>query len=228
MPEPSAKRARRFRRRHVVLFVFALLLGAGILALRWFTRTEHLTALLMEQTRSALGTDLALDGRPHYDLWPKLHLVLPRASLKSAANPPWASSESLEVVVPWRILWSDHYEIEQVNLVKPVLDLDALAAWLGTRPPSTATPPDVRFSVHVENGTVVAAGKPVAQGLKLDFASTGDVAAWLARLRAQADASALVPPLNGSADASRVQAGTVVLEGVHVEVRDDPPAAARQ
>jgi uncharacterized protein involved in outer membrane biogenesis len=233
MPESQAKRPRRVRRWRIALLAFVLLVGVGALALRWFMRTEHLTAMLVEQTRSALGADLALDGRAHYDLWPKLHLVLPRPSLKtSTSNTSTAAAlvaaDSLEVVVPWRILWADRYDIERIDLIKPTLDLDTLSAWLGARPPSASAPPTVNFSLRIDDGTITASGKPVAQGVNLEFASAGDVVAWLTQIRAQANAGALIPPLNGSADASILQVGTARLEGVHVDVHDDSAKPARQ
>jgi AsmA protein len=225
MPEVPAKRPRR--RWRIALLLFVLLVGVGVFALRWFMRAEHLTALLIEQTRASIGADLALDGRAHYDLWPRLHLVLPHPSLKTSTATVFLAADSLEVVVPWRILWADRYDIERIDLIRPSVDLDALSAWLGARPPATTPPPEVRFSLHIKDGSASASGKTIAQGLDMDFASAGDVAAWLTQIRAQAGAGALIPPLNGSADAASVQLGTTRLERVHVDVRDDDakPAA---
>jgi hypothetical protein len=226
MPESKTKPPRRFRRWRIVLFVFVVLVAVAAIALRWFTRTDHLTALLVDKTHSALGAELALDGRAHYELWPKLHLVLPHPSLKSASI-AFVAADSLEVTVPWRTLWADRYDIEHIALIKPTLDLDALSAWSSAQAPSTTPPPDVRFSLHIDDGTVIAGGKPIAQGVNLDFASAGDASAWLTQMRAQPGAGALIPPLNGSADAAVVQIGSTRLEGVHVDVRDDDakPAA---
>ncbi|MEO6687487.1 MAG: hypothetical protein ABIS07_12625 [Dokdonella sp.] len=203
------------------MFVFVTLCLVGAIALRWFTRTDHLTALLIDKTRSAIGAELAIGDGAHYELWPKLHLVLPNPSLKASASPAFARADSLEVTLPLRTLWADRYDIERVRLIKPTLDLDALGTWSNAQPPSTAAPPDVRFSLHIDDGTVTAGGKPVAQGVTLDFASAGDVAAWLTQIRAQANVGALIPPLSGTADAAVLQIGSTRLEGVHVEVRDD-------
>lgn len=221
MPESQAKRPRRFGRWRIALFVLLALVITAAITLRWFTRTDHLTALLIDKTRSALGAELAIGSGAHYELWPKLHLVLPHPSLKTTASTSLVSADSLEVTLPLRTLWADLYDIEHLNLIKPTLDLDALSAWWNAQPPSKAAPPDVRFSLHIDDGTVIAGGKPVAQGVTLDFASAGDVSAWLTQIRAQTNAGALIPPLNGSADASVLQIGSTRLEGVHVDVRDD-------
>ncbi|MEO5625291.1 MAG: hypothetical protein ABIQ70_04710 [Dokdonella sp.] len=221
MPESQAKRPRRFRRWRIVLVVLLALVITAAITLRWFTRTDHLTALLIDKTRSALGAELVIGSGAHYALWPELHLVLPHPSLKTSASTSLVSADSIEVTLPLNTLWADRYDIEHLNLIKPTLDLDALDAWSNARPPSTAALPDVRFSLHIDDGTITADGKPVAQGVTLDFASAGDVSAWLTQIRAQANVGALIPPLNGSADASVLQIGSTRLEGVHVDVRDD-------
>ncbi|MEO7325370.1 MAG: AsmA family protein [Dokdonella sp.] len=221
MPESQAKRPRRFRRWHIALSVLLVLVIAAAITLRWFTRTDHLTALLIDKARSALGAELVIGDGAHYELWPKLHLVLPHPSLKASASAAFVQADSLEVTLPLRTLWADRYDIEHVRLIKPTLDLDALKAWSNAQPPSTSAPPDVRFSLHIDDGTVTAGGQPVAQGVTLDFASAGDVTAWLTQIRAQANVGALIPPLNGSADAAVLQIGSTRLEGVHVDVRDD-------
>jgi uncharacterized protein involved in outer membrane biogenesis len=207
-----------------------VLIGAGAaLALRHFTRPQALTTLLIDQTRSALGAKLSLDGTAHFDFVPKLHLVLPHPTLKAiGASTPFLEAESLNVVVPWHTLWVDRYDIEQIDLAKPTLDLDRFSAWFNARPPSGA-PADVRFSLHVVSGTIISAGKAVAQGLKMDFASTGDLAAWLAKLAKVTSSTALVPPLRGSAAAAALQIGSTHLDDVRIEIRDDDanhPAAA--
>lgn len=227
MPEPQAKRPRRFRRWRIALIVLLVLVIIAAITLRWFTRTDHLTALLIDKTRSALGAELVIGSGAHFELWPKLHLVLPHPSLKTSASTSLVSADSVEVTLPLNTLWADRYDIEHLKLIKPTLDLDALNAWSNAQPPSAGALPDVRFSLHIDDGTVTAGGKPVAQGVTLDFASAGDVSAWLTQIRAQANAGALIPPLNGSADASVLQVGSMRLEGVHVDVRDDSakPAA---
>ncbi|GAA0723067.1 hypothetical protein [Dokdonella soli] len=222
MPESETKRPRRGRRWLFALLALALCCGLGALALRHYLQPDQLTALLIEQTRSALGADLAVTGAAGFGFVPNLHLVLPRPALKApGTGTAFLAADSLDAVVPWRSLWSGRYEIERIELVKPTLDLDALSAWLAARPQPRAALPDVRFSLHVSDGSVMRGEKPIAQGIRMDFASSGDVAGWLAKFDPKSAAVPLLPPLGGSADVSSVQIGDTRLDGMHVEVRDD-------
>lgn len=220
MPEPRAQRLRRRSRWPFVLLALALLGGAAALALRHYTRPQQLTSALIGQTRSLLGADLSLGGEARYGFWPKLHVVLPQPALRApGAGSAFLRADRLEAALPWRTLWADRYEIERIDLVRPTLDLDALSAWLAARPPSNSAAPDIRFALHVDDATLVAGGQPVAQGVNLDFASRGDLAAWFAQIGPQM--TPLLPPLSGSAKASSLQIGDTRLEGVHIELRDD-------
>ena len=227
MPEPAPPRARR-RRWPYALLVLALLAGGTALLLRHYTRPTALNALLVAQTRSLLGAELSLGADARYGFVPKLRVMLPQPALRaSATTPPFVSTDALEAVLPWRNLWSDRYEIERIDLIRPVLDLDAFAAWLAALPPSQAAPPDVRFALRIEDGQVMKHGQPLARGVSLRFASAGDLAAWLAQWRTRPDAATLLPPLAGSAEAVEIRIGEVRLEGVQVEVRDDDGAHAQ-
>ena len=221
MPEREAKPSRGKRRWLFVLLALLLLGGAAALALRHYTRPDKLTALLVEQARSALGAELTTEGAASFGFVPELRVTLPHPALKAhGANTVLLSADALRAVVPWHTLWAERYDIERIELVKPNLDLDALRAWLAARPPSGAAPPDVRFALHVEDGIITSTGKPVAQRVNMEFASAGDLAAWLAKI-GSASAASLIPPLNGSADAATLQIGDTRLEDVHIDVRDD-------
>lgn len=226
MPEPNKPHPRRRRRWPFVLLALALLGGAAAWALRHYTQPRQLTALLIGQTRNLLGADLSLGGQARYGFWPKLHVILPQPALRApGATGAFLRADALEAVLPWRTLWADRYEIERIDLVRPTLDLDAFSTWLAARPPSNSAAPDVRFALHVDDATLIAGGQPVAQGVMLDFASRGDLAAWLAQLGPHT--TPLLPPLAGSAKASSLRIGDTRLEGVRIELRDDavqPPS----
>lgn len=220
----TAKPPRR-RRRGIVfaLLVLAALFGAGAIALRHYSRPQTLTALLVDQVRSSLGAELKLEGLGRFEFSPGLRLVLPRPALHAPDTAgPLLSAQSLDVSVPWHTLWGDRLDIERIDIERPVLDADAFSAWLAKQPPGAATP-DVRFALRVRDGRVIAGGKPVAEGVNLDFANADDLAAWLAKLRSGDPAVALVPPLRGTAQAASVTAGGVRIEGVRVDVTDDAP-----
>ena len=222
MADQAGPQARRRRRWPIaVLALGVLVVGAVAFAAWHYTRTDKLTALLVDKTRDLLGADLVLGGTAHFGFVPRLHLILPHPVLKATgAKVAFATADSLETSVPWHTLWSDRYDIERIDLAKPVLDLDALRAWSAAQPPARAVP-EVNFVLHVADGTILGGGQPVAQGVNLEFASAGDIAAWFTRIEAQPSTWPLLPPLTGSAAASAVQIGVTRLEGVQVEVRDD-------
>jgi hypothetical protein len=223
MTDNAPKRPRR-RRWRFVLIVFALLALIGALALRHYSRPDNITALLVEQARSQLGAELSLDGAANYAFSPGLQARLPHPLLKMR-DTVVLRADALNAIVPWRSLWSQRVEIQRVELIRPVLDLDALRAWIAERPPSTTAPPDVRFSLHVEHGSLVSGGNIIADDFSLDLANDADIAAWLAQFDPRIANRPLLAPVSGSAAAASVQIGSTRLEGVHVEVKDEPAAA---
>ena len=224
MVEPEAKRARRSRRWLIALLLLLSMAACGAIVLRHFMQPGKLTALLIDKTRDVLGADLAIRGVAGFSFIPNLHLVLSHPALRAhGANAAFLDAESLDVVVPWRTLWADRYDIERIDLVKPTLDLDAFSAWFAARP--TGVPPDVRFSLRVTDATIASAGKPIAQGVNMTFASAGDLAAWLAKIDAKSGSTLLIPPLSGTAAASSIQFGATHLQDVRVDIRDDDAAA---
>ncbi|HEU4663439.1 MAG TPA: hypothetical protein VFS55_05355 [Dokdonella sp.] len=202
------------------MLLVVLAIGAiGAVVVHRYTRPQRITALLVERVRSELGAQLRLGGDAGYALLPGLRAVLPQPELVVDGTRV-LRADALRAAVPWRALWSSQLEIERIELVRPVLDLDALRAWLAARPPSTSPPPDVRFVLHVEDGRVLQAGKPVAEGVTIDLANRADLVAWLRGWKpANAD---VVPPVAGSVHIDAAQVGDTRIEGLDVEVRDDP------
>ncbi|HET6545275.1 MAG TPA: hypothetical protein VFG55_00850 [Rhodanobacteraceae bacterium] len=224
-----AKAARRRRPWFVAIAIVAVLLVAGALALRHFARADQLTALLVGQVRTQLDAELVLGGEATFGFVPKLHLHLPQSALRGhAGSRPFLAADAVDVVVPWRTLWADHYVIERIELDRPRLDLDALDAWLAARPAGPG-PVDLNFALAASDGVIVSGGKEIAGGVNLDLATAGDIGGWLSRIGTssadRADAP-LIPPLAGTAQAHSVQIGNTHLEGVEVEMRDGESAPA--
>lgn len=225
MPEPDAKRPSRPRRRWPFALLALLLLGGiGAGLLRHYLQPEELTAMLVEQAHRQLGADLSTGGVAQFGFVPKLHLQLPRPALApSGTGHAFLHADSLQSVMSWRSLWADRYEIERIELVRPVFDLDAFAQWRASLPPSGPAP-DVRFALRVSDGAILSGGKTIAEGVDADFATGGDLAAWLARIGAKA-ATPLLPPITGKASAATIRFGDTQLEGVRIEMRHDDASA---
>jgi hypothetical protein len=214
---------RRRRRWPIVLAIVAALLAIGLLMLRHYTRPETLTALLIENARSQLGAELGVCETGRFGFTPNLHLTLTNPSLKQTPQSlAFLSADSLDVIMPWATLWSDRYDIERIELARPVIDLDALDAWLAARPASD--PVDVRFALRATDAALVSGGKVIAKDVDLDFASTGDISAWLANRPGSSARSTLLPPLAGTIDAAVVEIAGTRVEGLHIESREDEAA----
>lgn len=224
MAETSAARPRR-RRWWLRALIVLLALGlVGAFAVHRYTRPQRITALLVERVRSDLGAELHLGGDGGYAFLPGLRAVLPQPEIL-AGGARVLHADALRAAVPWRTMWSSQLEIEKVELVRPELDLDALHAWLAALPPSQSPAPDVRFALHVEDGRVLRAGKPVAEGVTIDLSNRADLAAWLRTW--DPAGSELVPPVAGSVHVDAAQIGDTRIEGLKVEVRDDDAPATR-
>jgi hypothetical protein len=220
----STATARRRRRWPYLLFVFVVLGIAATFALHRYSRPQRLAELVVSQVRQQLGAELVLGGPAGFKLTPRLQALLPKPRLV-AGGQTLLRADAIAASAPWRTLWGDHYEIERIELQRPVLDLDALRAWVATRPSSDEPVPDVRFALRVVDGTILASGKPLAQDIDIDFATSGDLATWLASLDRDASAVAPLPPGHGSASAASMQIGETRLEGVRIELRDDSAPA---
>jgi uncharacterized protein involved in outer membrane biogenesis len=210
--------ARRRWRWGLLLGVLAVLLAGG-LALRHYTRPATLTALLQAQVRQHLGAELDVGEGAQYGFWPRLHVRLPELSLHAAgAARPIITARTLDLALPIASVWSREPAIERLVLVAPTVDLDALDAWLATRPASQAAP-EIRFALEVRDGRIIRKDVVVARALDGTLASAGDVAAWLERTRGD-PATARLPPLAGHIRVEQVRVGEVRLDDVEVELRD--------
>src|SRR5690606_10372450 len=124
-PRPRPRR-RRWRYLAAALVALALLLG---LALHHYTRPRTLAGLLVQQVRENLGMELAFEREPVLRVRPRPYARLRQPELRADGR-TLLRADSLEAEVPWHTLWQQRRDIERVELVRPVLDLAVLRAWL--------------------------------------------------------------------------------------------------
>jgi hypothetical protein len=222
----NTQRAGRARRWSMALALVVVVALGGLLLLRHFLHADHLTTLLASEVRSRLGAELVTRGNADFGFLPKLHLHLASVSLAASdAATPFLVADGIDVVVPWRTLWSGEYVIERIDLDAPRLDLDALDAWLATRP-AGAPGNAVSFALRANDARIVSGGNTIAEGISADISGNRDLAAWLDDFGGTATAAELVPPLDGAMHAARIDAGGTRIEGLDIRI-DEAPAANR-
>jgi len=218
MAEAPRRAARRRRWPYVLLALSVLVVAAGIALYRW-TRPQALADLLASQVRARFGLELTFDPASEIGLAPD-----PRARLRNLVVRDGGATilraESFEASMPWATLWRDRIEIERIGIVRPVIDVAALRDWLASRPASDADAPDVRATLHVQDARVIDGERTLADGIDIDLANRGDLAAWLQRLAH--DSALPLPPAIGRIEADRVEYGETRVEGLRIELGDGP------
>ena len=157
-----AETPRRRRRWRIAITVLALLCAIGAFALNRLLQPERVTALLAAQARS-VGLELHVDGAARYRFLPRIEAVLPASRILVDGKTSLLAAQSVRVRVPWRSLWTGPLVIDDLAIEKPVLDLEALRAWLAARPATNAPAPDVRLSVRIDDAKVVSSGQTIVQ-----------------------------------------------------------------
>ncbi len=215
----SARPRRRWRK---WLALAGLLVLIGALWIDRQLQPERVTARLTEQARAA-GLDLRVAGAAHYRFVPRIAAELPAVTLSAGAQSLLLSAQAVRVDMPWSSLLSGPLVLDQLTLVRPVLDLDALRTWLASRPNDATSTPDVRLKVRIEQAKLIAAGQVIADHLDADLANHANLATWLAQWSPAASGAALMPPLNGTLTAPSLRLGDTHIRGLHVEIEDDAP-----
>lgn len=153
--------APRKRRWPKVLAGLAIVLA---LAAWWIDRQLEPTRLartVLALAGQAQGLEIGFDGQPEYALRPEPRLVLPRLVVRQpGAAAPLLTAARAEVALPWDTLWGEGpVVITRIELVSPALDLEALDAWMASRPADGAAEiPTLTRGLHVADGRVIGDG----------------------------------------------------------------------
>lgn len=153
-------------------WILGVLAGLALLAGWWLDRQlepARLANTVLSRLGAATGLELSFEGEPDYALRPEPRLLLPgfQARVPGAAAPMFKAAR-VEVSLPWDTIWGgDDVVITRIELERPQLDLDALLAWLDSRPPS-----DAPFELPtLTDGLVVTEGLVVADGWRAEAVS---------------------------------------------------------
>ncbi|KAA2285845.1 hypothetical protein [Arenimonas fontis] len=156
-------------------WILGALAALGLLGGWWLDRQLEPTRLantVLSRLGAAAGLELGFEGVPDYALRPEPRLLLPgfHARLPGAATPMFRAAR-VEVSLPWSTIWGgDEVVITRIGLDRPQLDLEAMLAWLDSRPPSDAPfeLPTLSDGLRVNDGMLVANGWQ-AEALSLEL-----------------------------------------------------------
>ncbi|MBX3690227.1 hypothetical protein [Dokdonella sp.] len=211
------------RRRWPVVLALLLVIGAlGLFALSRLLRPDRVSALLTEQARG-MGLELAIGNAAQYRFVPQLEIVLPASRLRISGHAtPLLSIGALRARAPWRSLLGGPVRIDELVIEKAVLDLDELRLWRASRPTNKAAMPDLRMQLRVIDARVQAGDQLISDGIDADLGSAQDLSAWLARWSPAQPSAELLPPLTGTLEARSIDYGKTHIEGLQVELGDEP------
>lgn len=133
---------------------------AGLLVLAWLVQPDRLARFALDRVGGELGLEIRATGPASYHLRPTpvLHLGGIEARRPGADQALFSSGRVL-LALPWSSLRGETADIARVEIDAPMVDLDALDAWLATRPPAAPQPlPVLRGGLGIRDGRVLGAG----------------------------------------------------------------------
>lgn len=150
----------RGKRTLIALLVLLALGAAGALTVRWLLRPDNLARVITGWVERELGAQLTLAESPGVRLIPQLQLGLEGARLERGGV-LLASAEELRIALPWSTLWSGGFDIESLNIRRPVIawpQLIALLRELSDPAAASQAPslPSIAVGVRVEDGTLLS------------------------------------------------------------------------
>lgn len=190
-------------RRRQVLVAVALLLLAGLLALRFALQPERATRFLLDRVGNSLGLEITFTGAAEYHLRGTPRLVIRGITAREpGAERPLLTADRILLSLPWSTLRARGavLEAQRLELDRPVLQLPALQHWLATRPPS-APPrmPTLAGGLQVRDGSIRNDGAAAdwhVDGIAIDVPRLAPGEPLHARLRGRYVAGTLRVPFD--------------------------------
>lgn len=158
---PTAEASAKRRRRKIALLVLLALLLLATLTTRWLLQPERLTPAILTLLGNALGLEISASGVGEYRLRGKPQLIVRNVSAREpGAATPVLTAERILISVPWSTLRARGRELTatRLELDAPVLDVTALQAWLGKRPPDETRIPTLTDGLRIARGRVDGEG----------------------------------------------------------------------
>jgi hypothetical protein len=172
-PDASTRSEPAHRRsRGRVLLIGAIVLVAIVAGLlRWASRPQQVSNLVLAQASRALGLRITAKGIAEYTLRGTPQLVLREVTAQRDGDPtPVLTADRLLMSVPWSTIKSRGRDItvHRIEIDRPRLDVAALQRWLATRPPTPQRPtPTLTDGLAITDGRVIGEGWTI-QALRAD------------------------------------------------------------
>lgn len=219
--------ALRTRTRVIVLVLFALVAIIAFVIHR-YSQPQRLSTLLVDQLQSRYGLQLTMPNAASIDFSPGVSVKLNHPAVSAAGVPqPLLTADGVSIALPWSTLFGGEPVIDQVNLQRPRIDIDAVQAWLATQASNGGPTVVPMFDMSLQDGTVLRGGQTLATGVNASLQGSAQLGAWIDEWANAGGPVLPIPPIEGTLDATRISIGDTKLDGVRLRIDDDaakPPA----
>lgn len=213
--------ALRTRTRVIFFIVFALLATFAFMIYH-YSQPKRLSALLVDQLQSRYGLQLTMPSAASIGFSSGVSVKLdhPKVSAK-AGSPPLLTADGVDIALPWSTLFGDEPVIDRITLQQPQIDIDAIQAWLATQASEGGSTVVPAFDLSLQDGTVLRGGQTLAKGLNARLEGSAQLGAWIDEWAKTGGPASPVPPVSGTLDATRINVGDTILDGVRLRIDDD-------
>ena len=152
--------------------LLVILLLAALIAMYVVLQPERFTAMLQSRAEAA-GLDLGLANPASPTLWPKPALELEGLTLRArGSGTPLIVASRGKLVLPWRTLLGGETTVSRLELEGARIDMDAVSAYLDTRPPQPSTSgaflPGIDAGFSISRGTLTRGNRLLMSDVDID------------------------------------------------------------